>query len=414
MKILFLGSILILFTQLAQANVNVNLLEHSHSSVYMLTEDTLTKQSLPNETLIFSGYYNYVEDPVVITNADRTKRVGTMIEGITAFHYGVGYQMSNRFLVGLSSFAANVYSPDRQGTWTNGDTKLMGKYRMTADRAKNSFAIISQFDLPTGNEEFFVGNGGFGAGLKLAYERDFGKFQVNANLGFMNNSKAIFRDLDYRKKLLMALGTFIPLNDTWGIVAEGTMARTFKKYQNPGEIYAGARYKYSKNFSISAGASVGDLGETGAGEFRLVAGVKYIPFLKNGPFRWKNYFTKKEREMIKRMLEINDEIQFDHDSNQLTDAGRDALKRIAQIMKEEGTTFKKVVVSGHANKVGTEEYNASLSNRRAAAVRNYLLEQGISPDYLKTEAHGESMPKAIQDWSKAKVQNRRVEFKVLK
>ena len=126
-----------------------------------------------------------------------------------------------------------------------------------------------------------------------------------------------------------------------------------------------------------------------------MAGVKYIPFLKNGPFRWKNYFTKKEKEIIRRMLEINEEIQFDHDSNELTAKGMDALKRIAQIMKEEGTTFKKVIVSGHANQVGTEDYNEGLSTRRAAAVRNFLLGQGISPDYLKTEAHGEKKLKSL-------------------
>lgn len=410
----FISLLFFMYSGISFANVNVNLLEHSHSSVYMLTEDTLTKQSLPNETLIFSGYYNYVEDPFVITNADRTEVKGTMVEGINAFHYGVGYQISNRFLLGLSSFAANVTMPNRESYWTNGDTKIMGKYRMTADRAVNSFAIIPQVEVPTGDEEFFVGNGGFGAGLKLAYERDFGKFQVNANLGYMHNNKAKFRDLDYRKKVLMALGAFIPVTDKWGVVTEGTMARTLplNKFQNPGEVYAGARYSYSKNLSVNAGASIGNPG--GSNEFRLVAGVKYIPYLKNGPFRWKNYFTKKEQEIIRRLLEINDEIQFTHDSNSLTENGKEALKRIAKIMKDEGTTFKKVIVSGHANQVGSKEYNEGLSNRRANAVRAFLLKQGVSPDYLKTEAHGESRPKSIDNWEKAKVMNRRVEFQVLK
>lgn len=401
------------FTFWAQANVNVNLLEHSHSPVYMLTEDTLTKQSLPNETLIFSGYYNYVEDPVVYTNADRTERRGTMIEGINALHYGIGYQTSTRFMIGVSSFAANVYMPNREGEWTNGDTKVMAKYRLTGNHARDSFALIPQIDLPTGDESKFVGNAGLGAGLKLAYERDFGKFQVNANLGYMHNNKAIYRDLDYRRKMLVALGAFIPLNDQWGIVSEGTMARTFKKYQNPGEVYIGGRYQHNRNISINAGVSVGDTGSIGASEFRLIAGVKYIPYMKQ-PFRWKNYFTKKEREIIRRMLEINDEIQFGHDSQELTAEGQEALRKIAKIMKEEGTTFKKVVISGHANQVGTEEYNQALSQKRAEVVRAFLLDQGIASDYLDTEAHGESMPKPIKEWNKAKVANRRVEFRVLK
>lgn len=414
MRLLSIGFLTFLSTQSLSAAVNVNLLEHSHSPIYILTEDTLSKQSLPNETLIFSGYYNYVEDPITITNADRTEQRGTVVEGINAFHYGAGYQISNRFLLGVSSFAANVYMPNREGYWVNGDTKIMGKYRMTRDRAKNSFAIIPQFELPTGSGSKFVSNSGLGAGLKLAYERDFGKFQINANLGYMQNNKAKYKDIDYRKKILMALGAFIPLSDSWGIVAEGTMARTlpFNKHQNPGEVYGGARYSINRNLSISAGASVGNPG--GSSEFRLIAGIKYIPHLKKGPFRWKNYFTKKEREIIKRMLKINDEIQFAHDSKKLNKQGMDALKRIATIMKEEGTTFRKVIISGHANHVGEKSYNQDLSNKRAEAVRAFLLSEGVSPDYLKTEAHGESMPKAASDWEKARVENRRVEFKVLK
>lgn len=106
--------LLMVLTNTAWA-VNVNLLTHSHSPVYMLTEDTLTKESLPNETLIYSAYYNYVEDPLVVTNEQHTERRGTLIEGINALHLGIGYQSSNRFLFGLSTFAGNVYLPSREG-----------------------------------------------------------------------------------------------------------------------------------------------------------------------------------------------------------------------------------------------------------------------------------------------------------
>ena len=148
---------LLIFSSQAFA-VNVNLMQHSHSPIYMQTEDTLTNRSLPNETLIFSAYYNYVQDPLVITTPDRSERIGTVVQGINALHFGVGYQASNRFLLGLSSFAANVYTPNHDAQYAMGDTKIIGKYRLTGDRVKDSFALIPEIEMATGNKDLFVSN----------------------------------------------------------------------------------------------------------------------------------------------------------------------------------------------------------------------------------------------------------------
>ncbi|GAB4015781.1 MAG: hypothetical protein Fur0010_15120 [Bdellovibrio sp.] len=406
---------IILFPSIANA-VNINLLQHSHSPIYMQTEDTLTKNSLPNETLIYSAYYNYVEDPLIMTNADRTERVGTLVEGINALHFGVGYQSSNRFLIGVSSFGANVYLPSREGIWAMGDTKIIGKYRLTGDNVADSFALIPEIELPTGDDQLFVSNKGVGTGIKLAYEKNFGFMRLNLNTGYMYNSQAVLKDLDYRNRLNFAVGAHVPLGNHWGIISEAVTTRTFKRYQNPGEVYIGSRYQMTNNLAINAGAAIGNLGGVGSNEFRLLAGLKWVPQMK-GNYHFKTIMSKlteREKKALAEILEIRDEIKFDHDSFTLNQKSKLALNKIAHLLKDEDHDFQRIVIEGHANSIGSEDYNLSLSEKRAHSVKEYLLTQGIRNDLLEVKALGESQPKAIDEWSMAKIENRRVEFHVEK
>jgi outer membrane protein OmpA-like peptidoglycan-associated protein len=70
----------------------------------------------------------------------------------------------------------------------------------------------------------------------------------------------------------------------------------------------------------------------------------------------------------------------------------------------------KVEVAGHTCNIGTDEYNMGLSQRRADAVRNYLISQGIPADRLTAKGYGESQPTADNSTREGRVQNRRVEL----
>ena len=72
----------------------------------------------------------------------------------------------------------------------------------------------------------------------------------------------------------------------------------------------------------------------------------------------------------------------------------------------------RVDVSRHTASIGTEEYNQGLSERRAAAVRGYLVSHGISGSRLSTSGSGESKPVASNSTSDGRAQNRRVELNV--
>jgi len=82
-------------------------------------------------------------------------------------------------------------------------------------------------------------------------------------------------------------------------------------------------------------------------------------------------------------------ITFDLDSYTLTTDARDILKKNARLIEElDGS----ITVQGHADELGTAEYNLALSERRAVAVRDYYKRLGIKSDRLKTVAYGEEKP----------------------
>ncbi len=69
-----------------------------------------------------------------------------------------------------------------------------------------------------------------------------------------------------------------------------------------------------------------------------------------------------------------------------------------------------ISVEGHTDSVGTDEYNQGLSERRAAAVRDYLVAQGISTGAVTSRGFGKTQPIATNDTAEGRQQNRRVEL----
>ena len=73
----------------------------------------------------------------------------------------------------------------------------------------------------------------------------------------------------------------------------------------------------------------------------------------------------------------------------------------------------KVEVQGHTDSRGSDEYNLDLSQRRADAVRTFLVERGVAPERLQARGYGETVPVADNTTSAGQDQNRRVQFMIV-
>jgi outer membrane protein OmpA-like peptidoglycan-associated protein len=103
-------------------------------------------------------------------------------------------------------------------------------------------------------------------------------------------------------------------------------------------------------------------------------------------------------------------VAFRFDSAELTDVGKGQVYLAAQRLKEKNDLT--VIIEGHADKVGNEDYNRKLGQRRAQVVMNELSSQGIDPSRMSAASVGENTPLVDQDSQWARAVNRRVEFQV--
>ncbi|MCD4682013.1 MAG: OmpA family protein, partial [Bacteroidales bacterium] len=102
---------------------------------------------------------------------------------------------------------------------------------------------------------------------------------------------------------------------------------------------------------------------------------------------------------------------FDFDKATLRSESANELDRLVKMLIDVPTM--KIEISGHTDNVGSDNYNKQLSEDRAKAVVDYLIEKGIDQDRLTYAGYGETQPIADNDTEEGRQVNRRTEFKVL-
>ena len=118
---------------------------------------------------------------------------------------------------------------------------------------------------------------------------------------------------------------------------------------------------------------------------------------------------RQQNEILK--LTMSSEVSFDFNSAALKATFYSSLNKIADIMVRYPQT--QILVVGHTDSVGSEQYNLGLSLRRANAVADYLINHGVSQMRLGTEGHGELEPLATNATADGRARNRRVEIFVV-
>jgi outer membrane protein OmpA-like peptidoglycan-associated protein len=108
------------------------------------------------------------------------------------------------------------------------------------------------------------------------------------------------------------------------------------------------------------------------------------------------------------LVHFHSDILFATDSAVLGPDAREALDQAAQVFSEYPRTA--IVIQGHTDSTGTEEHNQSLSERRATAVRNYLIQRGIDSARMVAIGYGESQPIDDNGTPDGRQRNRRVDI----
>lgn len=97
-----------------------------------------------------------------------------------------------------------------------------------------------------------------------------------------------------------------------------------------------------------------------------------------------------EEQLKRDFAKVGSTVLFDFDSSALSDYAQRTLDRQAGFLKARPQA--RVIIGGHADERGTREYNLALGERRATAVRDYLVSKGINSDRIRTISYGKERP----------------------
>ena len=104
-------------------------------------------------------------------------------------------------------------------------------------------------------------------------------------------------------------------------------------------------------------------------------------------------------------------IYFDFDKTTLKSESFVELDKVVEFLNNNPTV--EIEIAGHTDSKGSDDYNLNLSQGRAEAVVNYLIEQKIDSYRLSAKGYGETVPVDTNDTEEGRAENRRVEFTIL-
>ncbi|HKE96113.1 MAG TPA: OmpA family protein, partial [Povalibacter sp.] len=102
------------------------------------------------------------------------------------------------------------------------------------------------------------------------------------------------------------------------------------------------------------------------------------------------------------------DVLFDTGKATLKPGAYATIDRLAEALKED--SGRKVMIEGHTDSVGSDDYNQVLSENRARSVQAALMERGVPGDQISAVGKGEGFPVASNDNAAGRQQNRRVEL----
>jgi peptidoglycan-associated lipoprotein len=130
-----------------------------------------------------------------------------------------------------------------------------------------------------------------------------------------------------------------------------------------------------------------------------------IPTSTDGPINLDNYDQD-------RSTFASDTVYFDFDQSSVRKGEQGKIENVVNYLK--GHPNELILVEGHCDERGTEEYNRALGEKRSLSIREYLARTGIDPARIHTRSYGEDRPAVLASNDSAWAKNRRGEFVLLR
>ena len=167
---------------------------------------------------------------------------------------------------------------------------------------------------------------------------------------------------------------------------------------------ATSKDKKNRKARLLKGAGIGAIAGGGVGYYMDVQEAKLRQRLENTG-------VSVTRDGDNIILNMPSNITFEVDKSNVKPNFVDVLGSVALVLKEYKSTM--IEVAGHTDSTGSDSYNQMLSQQRAQAVSNVLIDDGVQPVRIDTVGYGETRPIASNSTPEGRAQNRRVELTLL-
>ncbi len=142
----------------------------------------------------------------------------------------------------------------------------------------------------------------------------------------------------------------------------------------------------------------------------VVEEVEEEPVVKEPELTEEEIFMQKSLDVMNAEAPLQ-MIHFDFDRYFIREDAKPVLQANAEWLKQYGSIF--ILVEGHCDERGTEEYNLALGEKRSKSTHDFLVSLGISPDRIKIISYGKSLPLDPGHNEEAWQKNRRAQFKII-
>lgn len=284
-----LGSFILiaLISLSAKAGIDVQTARMTSSLYYELLEDT---QVEPNylgtkyDKTFLKMRFNVVNQPLVLKDASGTSST-PIVNRMSSFEFLMAVPLSSQFMMAADISLNSVDVPGQSSKFSLGDTRVFGKYKPKP--LQNSWfdiAFIPEIYFPTGQASAFTTNSSLGTGMLIALEKNFSHIGFTLNTGYRYFSQAVYRNVDQKNQVPLALGAFIPVSQKISFNVEGSMNSYLSAgdSQRTGDAYAGIRCQFSKNNILSAGVGISNLSSSSdSTSYRYMIGLTILPFVES-------------------------------------------------------------------------------------------------------------------------------------
>ncbi len=300
--------------------------------------------------------------------------------------------------------------------WTHGDVET--------DNVTMGAAVIPFVTLPSGSTAKYTGDTSVTGGVRGVYDVEFWKNKVVANIGMRFREKENLFNLTIGQEFLYGIGYRRPIWQPWDLHGltelNGSVAfNGVRANRSPLEWLFGIRKGFMESrLNATVGAGLGITNGYGAPDYRIFAMLSYVaaPIKKRAPrpasvterrVTYKSYVRLEGGQIV-----ILEPIHFETARWKILPESQPVVKAVAALMLDQ-PWIRHVVIQGHTDHRGSDQYNINLSNNRAREVKEAIIGFGVEPERLTSEGRGERQPIATNQTAEGMAKNRRVEFHIV-